>query len=124
MHALPRISARKRSHALLGLSLISLWGTAAITPAAAYRPFDGTNAAVADPGKMEVELQPAGRLRDESGTALIAPATRFNFGLRQGWEAVVETKSGFVGLIWQVNEDFPLTSAYAMHLPMQGRSTS
>jgi hypothetical protein len=42
----------------------------------AYRPFDGTDAAVAAPGELEIELQPAGRLR-ESGTAttLVAPAT-------------------------------------------------
>lgn len=34
-------------------------------PASAYRPFDGTDAAVAKKGEMEIELQPAGRLRDE-----------------------------------------------------------
>jgi hypothetical protein len=33
-------------------------------PAFAYRPFDGTDAAVADPGQVEVELQPAGRLQE------------------------------------------------------------
>ena len=60
------------------------------TPAFAFRPFDGTDAAVADTGKMEVELQPAGRLHDESGTTLIAPAARFNFGLIEGWEGVLE----------------------------------
>src|ERR1700719_3484541 len=59
-------------------------------PALAYRPFDGTDAAVAAPGEVEIELQPAGRLRDESGTSLIAPATVFNYGLSQDWEAVLE----------------------------------
>jgi hypothetical protein len=63
---------------------------AATLPAAAFRPFDGTDAAVADPGKLEIELQPAGTLHDRSGTTLIAPATRFNFGLKEGWEAVLE----------------------------------
>jgi hypothetical protein len=62
----------------------------ATSPALAFRPFDGTDAAVADPGKMEVELQPAGRLHDDSGTTLIAPATRLNFGLTEGWEGVLE----------------------------------
>jgi hypothetical protein len=33
-------------------------------PAFAYRPFDGTDAAVAEPGQVEVELQPAGRLQE------------------------------------------------------------
>ena len=32
-------------------------------PAAAYRPFDGTDAAVADVGEVEVELQPLGAAR-------------------------------------------------------------
>jgi len=59
-------------------------------PASAYRPFDGTDAAVAAKGEMEIELQPAGRLRDESGTSLIAPATVINYGLSEEWEAVLE----------------------------------
>ena len=61
-----------------------------VVPASAYRPFDGTDAAVADKGKMEIEMQPAGILKDASGTTLIAPATRFNFGLTETWEAVLE----------------------------------
>src|ERR1700722_8020806 len=59
-------------------------------PAVAYRPFDGTDAAVAAPGEVEIELQPAGRLRDEPGTSLIAPATVFNYGFSKGWEAVLQ----------------------------------
>jgi hypothetical protein len=59
-------------------------------PALAYRPFDGTDAAVAAPGEVEIELQPAGRLRENGSTTLIAPATVFNFGLSEGWEAVFE----------------------------------
>jgi hypothetical protein len=59
-------------------------------PAAAYRPFDGTDAAVAAPGEVEIELQPAGRFRDQAGTSLIAPATVFNYGFSEGWEAVLE----------------------------------
>jgi hypothetical protein len=59
-------------------------------PASAYRPFDGTDAAVAAPGEVEIELQPAGRLRENGSTALIAPATVINYGLSEGWEAVFE----------------------------------
>jgi hypothetical protein len=59
-------------------------------PARAYRPFDGTDAAIAKNGEMEIELQPAGRLRDESGTSLIAPATVINYSLSDDWEAVFE----------------------------------
>ena len=75
-------------------------------PAWAYRPFDGTDAAVAEPGELEIELQPAGRLRDGSGTSLIAPATVMNFGLTKEWEAILEGRgqtplspSGPTGLV-------------------------
>ncbi|WP_271523219.1 hypothetical protein [Bradyrhizobium sp. CCBAU 53380] len=70
---------------IVGLGLIAWTG-----PASAYRPFDGTDAAVAKKGEMEIELQPAGRLRDESGTSLIAPAWVINYGLSPDWEAVLE----------------------------------
>lgn len=59
-------------------------------PASAYRPFDGTDAAVAAPGELEIEFQPAGRLRESGTTTLIAPATVVNYGLSEGWEAVFE----------------------------------
>jgi hypothetical protein len=65
---------------------VAVWSA----PALAYRPFDGTDAAVAPPGEVEIELQPAGRLRDQGTTTLVAPATVFNFGLSEGWEAVFE----------------------------------
>ena len=60
------------------------------SPAFAYRPFDGTDAAVADLGEFEVEFQPAGRLRDDTGTSLVAPDVVLNYGMMQDWEAVVE----------------------------------
>jgi hypothetical protein len=61
-----------------------------VDAALAYRPFDGTDAAVADPGEMEVELQPAGGKRIDGQKALVAPATVFNYGLAKDWEAVLE----------------------------------
>jgi hypothetical protein len=77
-----------------GLRLVAVFAgffvVAALDPAWAYRPFNGTDAAVADTGEMEVELQPAGRLQEGSSTALVAPATVLNFGFAQGWEAVLE----------------------------------
>jgi hypothetical protein len=59
-------------------------------PVFAYRPFDGTDAAVADEGQMEIELQPAGAIREGDQTSLIAPAARFNYGFAKDWEAVLE----------------------------------
>ncbi len=75
---------------LVSGSIIALCLTAWSGPASAYRPFDGTDAAVAAPGDLEIELQPAGRLREGGNTTLVAPATVFNYGLSEGWEAVFE----------------------------------
>jgi len=59
-------------------------------PSFAYRPFDGTDAAVAEPGQLEVELQPAGRLQEGSQSFLVAPGIVLNFGLTRVLEAVFE----------------------------------
>lgn len=56
----------------------------------AYRPFDGTDAAVADPGGFELELGPAGLRRDDSGKTVVAPAAVLNLGIFKNWEAVLE----------------------------------
>jgi hypothetical protein len=56
----------------------------------AYRPFDGTDAAVADPREVEVELQPAGAQWSRGQNQLIAPAVVLNYGLLENWEAVLE----------------------------------
>ena len=71
-------------------SLIFIGAAAGSGPAFAYRPFDGTDAAVAAPGELEVELQPAGVLQEQGARTLIAPWTVLNFGLNEGWEAVFE----------------------------------
>jgi hypothetical protein len=71
---------------MLGLALISI----SATPAVAYRPFDGTDAAVADAGQLEIELGPAEYLRVGSERTLFAPSARFNYGFAPGWEATVE----------------------------------
>jgi hypothetical protein len=70
---------------IASIALVSL-----ATPALAYRPFDGTDAAVADPGEVEIEFQPAGVISSEGQKTLIAPATVLNFGIVKDWEAVFE----------------------------------
>ena len=83
VHSIPiRVGA---APCLAGVCLLMGLGSAS-----AYRPFDGTDAAVADKDKFEIELQPAGVLKDASGKTLIAPAARFNYGLTETWEAVLE----------------------------------
>jgi hypothetical protein len=73
-----------------GLSVIIASVLALSMPALAYRPFDGTDAAVAEPGEMEIEFQPAGAQRASSQTTLIAPATIINYGFAKNWEAILQ----------------------------------
>jgi hypothetical protein len=56
----------------------------------AYRPFDSTDAAVADKGAFEVELSPLSYRHDDEGTAWITPASRLNYGFAENWELVLE----------------------------------
>jgi hypothetical protein len=71
----------------LSLALcVAAWPGAAL----AYRPFDGTDAAVADKGELEIEFQPVGVRRDSAQKTLVAPATVLNFGFYEAWELVLE----------------------------------
>ena len=58
--------------------------------AEAYRPFDGTDAAVADTGDVEIELGPVEYLREGPDRMLFAPDLRVNYGFASGWEASLE----------------------------------
>jgi len=64
----------------------------AALPARAYRPFDGTDAAVAERGNLEVELGPVGYLREGPERFLVAPALILNLGVLDGTELVVESR--------------------------------
>lgn len=86
-------SANKRSLQTPRLGLVTASALLLCSSTAlAYRPFDGTDAAVAEPGEAEIELQPAGASRSEGQTTLIAPAVVFNYGLPHDWEAVFESE--------------------------------
>jgi hypothetical protein len=56
----------------------------------AYRPFDSTDAAVADPGEFELELGPVGRLREDSKKFNIVPAVVANYGISGERELVLQ----------------------------------
>ena len=56
----------------------------------AYRPFDGTDASVADLGKIEVELGPVEDVRAADQHLLRAPDLTLNYGGAPCWEAVLE----------------------------------
>lgn len=77
--------------AAVSCSILMAW----CSPASAYRPFEGTDAAVADQGELEVELQPAGLLKQGADKTLIAPAWVVNIGIAQGWEAVFQGQGQF-----------------------------
>jgi hypothetical protein len=68
------------------VAVIVCWGGAA----QAYRPFDGTDAAVAATGEIEIELGPTEYLRDGAERTLFVPDVRVNYGFTQGWEASLE----------------------------------
>jgi hypothetical protein len=76
---------------LVALGLAMAGSTASF----AYRPFDGTDAAVADPQEVEIELEPAGVLRQDSQKSLIAPFMTFNYGFAKDWEFVFQGQSQF-----------------------------
>jgi hypothetical protein len=59
-------------------------------PADAYRPFVGTDAAVAERGKAEIEFGPAQFLRESRQRTLFEPSAVFNYGFAPDWEFVAE----------------------------------
>jgi len=71
---------------LYGAMLATAWPITAY----AYRPFDGTDAAVAEPGEIELELGYLGYLRQESEKSLIAPAVALSLSLKKERELVLE----------------------------------
>lgn len=84
------MSGRNRFTAATAIGVF-LIGWAA--PAAAYRPFDGTDAAVADLGEVEIELQPAGVLHAGSSTTLAGPNAVYNYGFADRWELVLQAEA-------------------------------
>src|SRR3974390_1248045 len=77
--------------------LTSSLGAAATwaAPALAYRPFDGTDAEVADPGVFEMELGPVQYYSRNESHYLLAPVTVLHLGLVPRWELVGEFQNYF-----------------------------
>jgi len=77
------------------LALVVSFALCAMTcsrAAMAYRPFDSTDASVADAGEFEVEFGPAGYLAKAEERFLVMPATVLNLGVGRDWEIVLEGK--------------------------------
>jgi hypothetical protein len=62
----------------------------AVRPAGAFRPFDGTDAGVAEPHLFELEMGPVSYARIGSERSLIAPMVTLNYGTGSGFEFVLE----------------------------------
>jgi hypothetical protein len=100
-------------------SLILVGVAACPDPALAYRPFDGTDAAVAAPGQLEIELQPAGVQHEQVMQTLIAPWTVVNIGLSEGWEAVFEGR-GETPLVPSGPTELTTAGAFLKHVVVPG----
>src|SRR5947208_17041128 len=80
--------SRRPHHA--GLALATFLIVACGSSAFAHRPFDGTDAAVAEPGLVEIELGPAQYQQVGHNRTLFAPNIIFNYGLADRWELVLQ----------------------------------
>jgi hypothetical protein len=85
----------------------------------AYRPFDGTDAGVADTGNIELEIGPLGYLRAQHDTALVFGNGVFNFGFIPTWELVVAGK-GVYGLDLAPPPRFQDGSVFLKHVLREG----
>jgi hypothetical protein len=79
------MTGKEAAAALAGALLVLAW----CDSASAYRPFDGTDADVAAPHEVELELGPVGYQRQGSERVLVAPAVVLNYGFASGFEAVL-----------------------------------
>lgn len=76
---------------------VALVTLASAPTAFAYRPFDGTDADVAELGDFELELGPVHWYSQEDSHYLLAPATVLNLGFAPRWELVVDFQN-YVGI--------------------------
>src|SRR5215472_15802005 len=80
--------AARASVAFAIAAVLTIW----CGEAKAYRPFDGTDAAVVETGEIEVELGPVEYLRAGAERALLAPDLMINYGFIPRWEGALEGK--------------------------------
>ena len=84
-----RVAARSWALGVGGVILV----LAHARTAAAYRPFDGTDADTAELGEFELELGPVHYYRQGSQNFLIAPALVLNFGIFENTELVIDANN-------------------------------
>jgi hypothetical protein len=81
----PHKNARWIKFIVAGFSCSGL--VAFLAPALAFRPFDGTDAEVAELNHFDIELQPFGALQEGPDKKLVAPEAVINYGFAKDWEA-------------------------------------
>jgi len=87
----PRMSSRPALTSRLGrLGWLALVLLVSPRQALAYRPFDSTDASVADPGTCEIEVNPLTFAHAGHDDLLTVPGLVVNLGLLPRWELVVE----------------------------------
>jgi hypothetical protein len=84
-------SRRQTARYLIPAGVAALMLCFCVRSAQAYRPFDGTDAAVADVNETEIELQPFGYQKTGSQSTAIAPFVVYNYGFAERWEMVLQT---------------------------------
>src|SRR5215470_6704107 len=114
-----RTSKIGSSSSLTGVVVIGV-AMVASTASFAYRPFDGTDAAVADPREVEIELQPDGVLRESAQTSLIAPFAIFNYGFAKNWEFVFQGQGQFPLANSDENASINGVGAFLKHVLREG----
>ncbi len=72
--------------ALIAAAVVVCWGGAA----QAYRPFDGTDAAVAETGRWRSSSARSSTFATEPSARCSPPIQRINYGFTPGWEAALE----------------------------------
>src|SRR5262245_37476099 len=80
------MSPRRAVARILLPVLVIGWSQAAL----AYRPFNGTDAAVAEPGQVELELGPIQYFELGQAPILFSPDVVFNYGIGERWEFVLQ----------------------------------
>jgi hypothetical protein len=83
---------RRRTGRRFFIATICALACIAVRPASAFRPFDGTDARVAEPHLFELEMSPVSYARMGSERSLIAPQVTLNYGTGSGFEFVLEGK--------------------------------
>lgn len=104
-----------RAGRMAAATLVPLAVIAWCADALAYRPFDGTDAAVVEPGQVEIELGPAQYVQEGFERTLIAPTVILNYGIAEQWEVVLQSE-----VVHSLMEDTRKTSLVGNGLFLKG----